>query len=125
MAEDKEKDILNIEESQYCDIKTKLILPSKISQTVSAFANASGGDIYIGINENTRTKERSYDGFSTVEECNKFIQVLESLEGLYENYDVVYLRCKDNTFCMQITILKSNKIVKSTDGSVCCGQAFL
>ncbi len=63
-------------------------------------------------------KERSYDGFSTVEECNKFIQVLESLEGLYENYNVVYLRCKDNTFCMQITILKSNKIVKSTDGSV-------
>lgn len=43
--------ILALEESHFCDLKSKQILPSKLTESVSAFANASGGEIYLGIDE--------------------------------------------------------------------------
>ena len=38
---DSQYKLLNIEESQYCDVKSEMIDPSKLSQTISAFANTS------------------------------------------------------------------------------------
>lgn len=115
---DSQYKLLNIEESQYCDVKSEMIDPSKLSQTISAFANASGGDIYVGINENTHTKERYFGGFISIEETNKYIQVMESLEGLNANYDITYLHIKNNHYLMQITVFKTNSIVKSSDSTI-------
>jgi len=40
-----------IGEGQFADVKAKEIAPSKLSKTISAFANSDGGDLYIGISE--------------------------------------------------------------------------
>lgn len=114
LKKEKQEELRLIEENQYNDIKSKMILPAKISETVSAFANASGGDIYIGIREETRTKSRYIEGFNRIEDTNDYIRVLETIEGLNGNYSVSYLMFLDKTYCMNITIFKAHSIVKST-----------
>lgn len=115
---EKEQELLKIEENQYNDIKSSEIDPSKLSQTISALANASGGDIYVGIRENTRTKDRDFYCFKYIEDTNKYIQVLETMEGLNANYNINYLNTSQNLYCMQITIFKTNTVVKATDGLI-------
>jgi ATP-dependent DNA helicase RecG len=46
-------EVLNLAENHFRDLKAKEIKPAKLSQSVSAFANSSGGEIYIGIGERT------------------------------------------------------------------------
>lgn len=116
--EEKKQELLYIEETQYNDVKSKQISPAKFSQTVSAFANASGGDIFIGIEDDTHSKERHFDGFFSVEEMNKYIQVLEALEGLNSNYYVAFIALSDGKYCMQVTIFKTTTIVRATDGVI-------
>jgi ATP-dependent DNA helicase RecG len=41
--------IINIEEGQFADVKSTEISPASLTKTISAFANADGGDLYIGI----------------------------------------------------------------------------
>jgi ATP-dependent DNA helicase RecG len=51
--------IIATQENYLNDIKAREIKPAKLSETISAFANAAGGDVYVGIGEdknaNTRT----------------------------------------------------------------------
>ncbi|WP_143533587.1 RNA-binding domain-containing protein [Provencibacterium massiliense] len=43
--------ILNMAEDHFNDLKGKRISPSKLSECISSFANTSGGEIYLGIEE--------------------------------------------------------------------------
>lgn len=111
--------LLDIEEGQFVDIKAKAISPAKLSQTVSSFANASGGDIYIGIMENTRTHQREWDGFSFPEEANAITQMLVSLSPLVNFYTITYLKHpKITSYLLQVTIEKTSNILHATDGSI-------
>ena len=42
---------MQVKENYLNDVKAKEIKPAKLSETISAFANAAGGDVYIGISE--------------------------------------------------------------------------
>ena len=56
--------IIGLEEGHFADLKSKDISPSKITRTISAFANADGGEIFIGIED----EPRQWRGFSNFEE---------------------------------------------------------
>ena len=43
--------ILAFNESYFADLKSKRISPAKLSRTISAFANAGGDELYVGIEE--------------------------------------------------------------------------
>ena len=43
--------LTHIEEGQYSEVKSIAITPAKLGNTISAFANTDGGDLYIGIGE--------------------------------------------------------------------------
>lgn len=116
VIEKKLPELINIQEDYFNDIKSKNIKPAKLSESVSAFANASGGDIYVGIDEVTRTGCRRWNGFSNVEEANSIIQMLESLSPLSNYYSINYLKHPVlETYVMQITILKTNDIIYATN----------
>lgn len=117
LKEERIPELLNIEENYFNDIKSKSIKPAKLSETVSAFANASGGDIYIGIAENTRNHCRKWDGFANYEASNSIIQMLHDLAPLENFYTITFLQHPIlNTYVLQLSIMKTATIVYATDG---------
>ena len=80
-----EKEILklfDIEEDHFNDYKSKDISGKGFSKIISAFGNASGGEIYLGIREEKDTKIKHWEGFPDIESSNNFLQILDSLPSL-------------------------------------------
>ncbi|WGU97234.1 ATP-binding protein [Paenibacillus dendritiformis] len=110
--------ILTLEEDHFYDLKSKRIAPSKLSESISSFANTSGGDIYVGIEEiEKHSKHRVWEGFKTIEEANAHIQVIDSLSPLANHYEINFLKHPElKTYVLQITIFKSIDIIYATNG---------
>ena len=43
--------LLNLEEGHFADLKRIEVTPAKLSQSIAAFANADGGELFIGVDE--------------------------------------------------------------------------
>jgi ATP-dependent DNA helicase RecG len=117
-TEDRDK-VLSVEEDHFCDLKAKEIAPSKLSQSVSAFANAAGGEIFVGVRESQKgaTKERTWVGFSDVEEANSVLQMLNQIAPLADFISTTFLECEgESGLVLKIEILRNATITKSTDG---------
>jgi len=70
--------VMQVKEDYLNDVKSKEIKPSKLSETISAFANAAGGDVYIGISEVEKGgKKRVWDGFENEEGAKEKGDVLK------------------------------------------------
>ena len=117
-----EKDLIplfSIEENYFNDFKAKDIEGKKLSKTISAFANASGGDIYLGIREDNDTKTKHWEGFKAIEDANGFIQMISNLLVLANNYDIIFLKHPVlKTYVLQIIVFKTQSIIYCTDGKV-------
>lgn len=112
--------IIEIEENFLNDVKAKEIAPAKLSETVSAFANAGGGDIYIGISEFGSMKHREWVGYENCEEANDLIQALMKIHSFNNHLIFEFLSCTANPsysgYVLHITVKKIKEIVKSTKG---------
>lgn len=117
-----EKDLISlfaIEENHFNDFKSKDIEGKKLSRTISAFANASGGDVYLGIREENETKIKHWEGFKSIEDANGFIQIISNLMVMTNNYEVAFLKHPVlATYVLQVTIFKTQSIVYCTDGKI-------
>lgn len=119
LTESQVRDTINIVENQFNDVKSKEIKPGKLSESVSAFSNADGGELFIGIHEEGYSKDRSWDGFNDVEEANPIIQMLESLRPLSNYYDINFLQHPTlHTIVVHLTIHKTIFIIKSTGDKI-------
>lgn len=119
ISEAQARQILGIEENFLNDVKAKEIRPSKLSETVSAFANAVGGDIYIGVSEIGKLKLRRWLGFADIEEANEIIHVLTQAHELGNHLYFEFLECeKMEGYLLHIVIKKVKSIVKSSKGEV-------
>ena len=49
--------IIATEEGHFADVKDIRIKPAKLSKSVSGFANASGGEIFLGVSEDVPNKK--------------------------------------------------------------------
>lgn len=111
--------ILALEEGHFHDLKAVDIKPSKLSASVSAFANASGGEIYVGIREENRDgrKTRSWSGFDDIEAANPVLQMLNQIAPLVDFISTSFLACDgEKGLVLKIEILRNGSITKSTDG---------
>lgn len=110
--------LLTLNEDHFCDLKAAEIAPSKLTRTVSAFANASGGDLYIGIAEEDffGTKARLWEGFKDPEAANAHIQVLVTMFPLGSEYSYEFLRSAGSPgLVLHVTVQKTADIALAHD----------
>jgi ATP-dependent DNA helicase RecG len=112
---------LGAEEGHFADVKAIEISPSKLSRSLSAFANADGGEVLVGIDENQANGTRRWRGFPNVEAANGHLQVLEELFPLDQYVQYEFLRIaeeSDDGLVLKISLQKTPDIRKSSDGRV-------
>lgn len=103
-------------ETHFSDFKSKQIAPAKLTRTLSAFANADGGELYVGI-EDLGEGEFSWLGFATVEDANGHIQAIEALFPLGTFFKYAFLRHEGlNGLVLQCDIEKTQDIRVASDG---------
>jgi ATP-dependent DNA helicase RecG len=118
ISQDQLNRLLQEEESHFLDLKSIGITPSKLSKSVSAFANASGGDLYIGIGEQeiAGKKIRHWQGFADQEAANGHIQIFEQLFPLGQYYSYSFLFCESGVgLVLHVLVHKSREIAKASD----------
>src|SRR5260370_16968382 len=110
--------ILGFTEGHFLDLKAKEVIPSKLTKSISAFANADGGELYIGIGESkTFGIPHTWDGFANPEGGNAHLQVFETLFPLGEDYLYSFLQHPKRTgVVLQVSVRKTKGIVKANDG---------
>jgi ATP-dependent DNA helicase RecG len=111
--------LLELEEGHYLDVKGKAIKPAKLSKSIAAFANTSGGEIFVGIEETLagEAKSRSWDGFKDMEAANAHIQTIEAMASLGNHYSAVFLQCENLPgIVLHLTVLKTKDILHASDG---------
>lgn len=112
--------ILTFEEGHYLDVKRVELKPAKMSQSVSAFANTAGGEIFLGIAETEQrdgSKLREWAGFPDMEAANAHFQVLETLGQLGNHFKAVFLQAEGKTgYVLHLTVPKTKDIINSTEG---------
>ena len=110
--------ILNIDEDHFRDLKSVDIKPSKLTKSISAFANTVGGELYIGIDENNVAgiKKRDWRGFPDIEAANAHLQIFEELFPLGTDFSYNFLEIYGSDgFVLQVSILKTKQIIKASD----------
>jgi ATP-dependent DNA helicase RecG len=112
--------LAHIEEGQYSDVKAVAISPAKLSNTISAFANTDGGDLYIGIGEQSlggNAKKREWAGFLNVEAANGHLQAFERAFPLGKDFQYEFLRCpKRLGVVLHVQVSRTQEVIKATDG---------
>jgi ATP-dependent DNA helicase RecG len=103
-------------ETHFSDFKAKAIAPAKLTRTLSAFANADGGELYVGI-EDLKNGKFSWAGFPSVEDANGHIQAIEGLFPLGAFFRYTFLRSDAfNGLVLQCEIDKTQDIGVASDG---------
>ena len=111
--------ILRIEEGHFADLKALEIAPAKLTRTMAAFANADGGELYVGIDEDKATSTRKWRGFVKLEDANGHIQAFEPLFPLGNDFDYLFLECEGEIgVVLQIQIRKTAEIKRASDSQV-------
>lgn len=106
-------------EGHFFDFKGKKITASKLSRAISAFANASGGEIILGMEEveGAAGPEWVWDGLTDEEEGNGFLQVIHEQDPIGNNINVQFLEADGKPgLLLHVLISKTLAIIESTDG---------
>lgn len=111
--------ILQSHEGHFHELKSKEIKPAKLTQTLSAFANTDGGEVYIGIREKrlkNNTKKRIWDGFTDIEETNGFLQTIQEFFSFQQYLTIAFLKNDVfNGFVLHVQIYKTKGILYASD----------
>lgn len=111
--------ILSVEEGHFSDLKAVDISPGKLTNTLSAFANAEGGELYIGIDEDKQAQKRFWRGFANSEAANGHIQIFEQLFPLGQDYSYDFLRSPgENGLILKVEVRKTREIKQASNDKV-------
>lgn len=118
ISDEQAQSIMLVQENFLNDVKAKEIKPAKLSETVSAFANAVGGDIYIGIAERANGT-RSWEGFADPEDANDIAHVLFQAHPFGNHLKFEYLRTAGmQGLVLHIVVKKVKELVKASSGEI-------
>ncbi|MCW8123114.1 MULTISPECIES: ATP-binding protein [Streptomyces violaceoruber group] len=109
--------LLAKQEGHFLDFKDKRIAPAKIARAVSAFCNADGGDLYIGVRESA--SGFSWEGFDDPEDANQVVHTLEEVSPFGTDTDAEFLYVDGLPgYVLHINARKSRAIRKTADGKI-------
>jgi ATP-dependent DNA helicase RecG len=113
------KDLLSRGEGHFLDFKSTRVDPAKLTRLLSAFSNADGGELFVGVEDGTTPNLDRVVGFASAEDANGHIQALEAFFplGSYFKYD--FLR-HDNAkgLILRCEIFKTPDVRRASDGRV-------
>jgi ATP-dependent DNA helicase RecG len=107
--------ILRQSESHFLDFKATGISPARLTKTLSAFANADGGELFIGVSE--QGTRLVWDGFAREEDANGHIQAFEEFfpSSAYFRYE--FLACRGQKgLILHCEFLKTPDLRAASDG---------
>lgn len=104
------------EEGHFLDFKARMVSPGKMTKALSAFANADGGELVIGVSE-LGPNAFEWDGFERIEDANGHLQHLEEYfpHGTDFAYDFL-LGEEHDGYVLRVTALKSRELRPASDG---------
>ena len=101
-----------IDENQFADIKGIEIAPRDLTNTISAFANADGGELYVGITD----KERHWRGFRNIEAANGHLQAFKDFFPLGTDFQYEFFECKKyKGLVLHIQINKTQSVMRASN----------
>src|SRR5215468_581909 len=112
--------ILELYEGHFADLKCIDIAPARLTKSLSAFSNAEGGELFIGIeeidDEETGKPIRLWRGFANPEEANGFVQAFEEFFPLGEDYSYTFLGADHYPgYILKVDVRKSRDIRPASD----------
>jgi ATP-dependent DNA helicase RecG len=111
--------ILRAEEGHFADLKSREITPAKLTKTIAAFANADGGELFVGIDEMKGPSAHVWRGFETMEDANAHLQVFEQLFPLGNDFEYNFLETEGSIGAvLQVLVGKTALIMHASDGKI-------
>ncbi|TWI01084.1 ATP-dependent DNA helicase RecG [Luteimonas cucumeris] len=107
-------------EGHFYDRKASQIKGAKLQKIVCAFANADGGDVYIGIadDKDEAVSEKRWAGAPTMEEYNQLVQsTLEIVPSPPITMEFLKSSLSEN-YILHIQVEKSQSVHQTSDGTV-------
>ncbi|WP_063890494.1 ATP-binding protein [Burkholderia ubonensis] len=110
--------IIDTPEGHFSDVKAIEIKPAKLTETICAFANSDGGELYVGIEE-LPGGGRRWRGFDDQEAANGHLQIFEKLFPLGRDFEYNFLRSERHPgLVLQVAIKKTAQIMRASDDNV-------
>lgn len=107
-------------EGHFYDRKAAQIKGAKLQKIVCAFANADGGDVYVGIadDKDQEDPEKRWVGAPNIEEFNQLIQSLMELNPS-PPMNMTFLKSTvSENYVLHIQVDKSSSVHQTSDGTV-------
>lgn len=112
-------ELLDRGEGHFLDFKAKEVSPAKLTRSLSAFANADGGELFIGVLNSGSSPGKRWSGFPDAEAANGHIQAFEQFFPLGTHFKYQFLKSERLTgLLLHCEILKTPDIRASSDGVI-------
>lgn len=108
------------QEDHFFDKKAAAIKGAKLQKIAVAFANADGGEFYVGISDDKDEPDpkKRWSGAGNIEDYNQHIQALTEIQPALP-MDLTFLKAEGkNTYVLRVQVEKSQAVHKTADGSV-------
>ena len=102
--------VIETEEGHFADVKAIEARPSKLTEDISAFANADGGELFIGIDQGTDglgNKTLTWRGFANAEAANGHLQAFDKYAPLSSDFQYEFLSSMFPGLVLHITVNKT------------------
>jgi ATP-dependent DNA helicase RecG len=93
-------------EGHFLEFKSKNSVPARLTKSLSAFANADGGELFIGVDDGSAPSRERWNGFNNVEEANGFIQAFGEFFPLGGYFRYEFLTTTKFGYVLHCEILK-------------------
>lgn len=115
--DDQTSKMLSLREGHFSDMKAKEVSPGKLTKVLSAFANADGGELYVGVDEDDGVF--SWGGFTDEEAANGHLQVFDQLFPLGDGFRYEFIANDSQPgLVLHVLVLRSASIRNASDGKV-------